>query len=56
MVALADEVSGAISVLRKALLAVRFETKKPGNSLGRRLSRVLAALTSALSEADKPVG
>lgn len=56
LVALADDVSGAISVLRKALLAVRFDTKKPGDSLGRRLSRVLAALTSALSEADKPVG
>ena len=56
LVELAGDASEAISVLRKALVAVTFETKKPGDSFGRRLSRVLAALTTALSEADKPVG
>ena len=56
LVELSGDVSDAISVLRKALLAVRFETKKPGDSFGRRLSRVLVALTAVLSEADKPVG
>ncbi len=56
LVALADDVSDAISVLRKALLAVRFETKKPGDSFGRRVCRVLVALTAVLSETDKPVG
>ena len=56
LVELAGDVSEAISVLRKALLAVRFETKKPGDSLGRRLSRVLGALTAVLAGVDKPVG
>ena len=56
LVALAGDFSEAISVLRKALLAVRFETKKPGDSLGRRLSRVLGALTAVLSGVEKPVG
>ena len=56
LVGLARDVSDALSVLRKALLAVRFETKKPGDSFGRRLNRVLVAMTAVLSEADKPVG
>ena len=56
LVELADDVSEAISVLRKALLAVRFETKKPGDSLGRRSSRVFGALTAVLAGVDKPVG
>ena len=56
LVALAVDVSGAISFLRKALLGVRFVTKKPGDSFGRRVSRVLVALTAVLSETDKPVG
>ena len=56
LVALAVDVSEAISVLRKALLAVRFETRKPGDSLGRRLSRLLVALTAVLSETEKPLG
>lgn len=56
VVALADDVAEALSVLRKALLAIRFETKKPGDSLGRRLSRVFGALTAVLAGAEKPVG
>lgn len=56
LVELAGDVSEAISVLRKALLAVRFDTKKPGDSLGRRLSRVLGALTAVLAGVDKQVG
>ena len=56
LVDLASDVSEATSALRKALLAVRFDTKKPGDSLGRRLTRVLAALTAVLSGIDKPVG
>ena len=55
-VELAGDISEAISVLRKALLAVRFDTKKPGDSLGRRLTRVLDAWTAVLSGAEKPVG
>ena len=56
LVDLAGDISDAISVLRKALLAVRFDTKKPGDSLGRRLTRVIGALTAVLSGAEKPVG
>ena len=56
IVELADDVTEAIAVLRKALVAVRFETKKPGDSLGRRSGRVLGALTAVLAGVDKPVG
>ena len=56
IVELAGDVAEAIAVLRKALVAVRFETKKPGDSLGRRSSRVLKALTAVLAGVDKPVG
>ena len=53
---LAGDIAGAIAALRKALLALTFDTKKPGDSLGRRLNRVLAALTDAISRSHKPVG
>ena len=56
IIELAAEIQEAISALRKALLTIRFETKKPGDSMGRRLNRVLAALTEAISRSDKPVG
>ena len=56
LVELAGDISEAISVLGKALLAVKFNTKKPGDSLGRRLARVIGALTAVLSGAEKPVG
>ena len=55
-VELAGDISEAISALRKALLAVRFDTKKPGDSLGRRLTRVAGALAAVLSGAEKAVG
>lgn len=53
---LANEIEGAIAALQKALLALEFETKKRGDSLGRRLNRVLAASTDAISKSHKPVG
>ena len=56
VVELAGDVSEAIAALRKALVAVRFETKKPGDSLGRRVTRVLGALTAVLAGIDKAVG
>ncbi len=56
LVELAGDISEAISVLRKALLAVKFDTKKPGDSLGRRVTRVIGALTAVLSGTEKPVG
>ena len=53
---LAGEFEEALAALRKALLAVTFETKRPGDSLGRRLNRLLAASTDAMSTSHKPVG
>lgn len=56
LVELAGDISEAVSVLRKAILAVRFDTKKPGDSLGRRLTRVIGALAAVLAGTEKPVG
>ena len=53
---LADTFGDAIAALTKALLAVTFKTKRPGDSLGRRLNRVLAASTEAVSNSHKSVG
>lgn len=53
---LTDDIEGTIVALRKALLALRFGTKKPGDSWGRRLNRVLTALTDAISRSNRPVG
>lgn len=52
----ADTFEEAIAALTKALLAVTFKTKRRGDSLGRRLNRVLAASTGAISSSHKPVG
>ena len=52
----ADEFDEAIAALTKALLGVTFKTKRPGDSLGRRLNRVLAASTDAISSSHKAVG
>ena len=56
VVELAADLSEATAALRKALVAVRFETKKPGDSFGRRLTRVLRALTETLAGVDMEVG
>ena len=53
---LVEEIQEAILALRTALLAVNFDTKKPSDSLGRRLNRVLAASTEAILRSHKPVG
>lgn len=53
---LAGDIEEAIVALRKALSAVKFHTKKPSDSLGRRLNRVLAASTDAISRSHKAVG
>lgn len=53
---LAGEFAEAIAALRKALLALKFDTKKPSDSFGRRLNRVLAASTEVISRSHKPVG
>lgn len=56
VVELADDFTEAASALCKALLAVTFRTKKPGDSLGRRSVRVLGALAAAILKSHKPVG
>ncbi len=53
---LADRIDQAIAALRKAALLLTFETKKPGDRLGRRLNRILAASTEVISQSHKPVG
>ena len=53
---LAGVIEGALGCLRTALSTVTFNTKKPGDSLGRRLNRLLSAVTDAVSSSHKPVG
>ena len=53
---LAGDLAEAVAALRKALLALEFDTKKPSDSFGRRLNRVLAASTETISRSHKPVG
>ena len=56
IIGLATRIEDAVRALTKALLATTFKTKKPGDSLGKRLNRVLAALAESLSKSHKPVG
>ena len=55
-IGLGARIEDAITALRKALLAIKFKTKRPGDSLGRRLNRVLAAVADSLSKSHKPIG
>lgn len=50
------DIAGVVSALRKALEKVEFTTKKPGDSMGHRVTRILNALNAALAGADKRVG
>ena len=50
------DVAEVVSALRKAVEKVEFTTKKPGDSMGRRLTRVLTGLNAVLVGADKRVG
>lgn len=56
VISLTDDFETGIAALRRALLEVSFKTKKPADSLGRRLIRVLAALTATISRSRKSVG
>ena len=56
VIALAEDVSAALSALQQAFISTRFETKKPGDSAGRRLKRVLGLFTTILLESHKPLG
>ena len=50
------DIAGVVYALRKALEKVEFTTKKPGDSMGHRVTRILNALNAALAGADKRVG
>lgn len=50
------DIAGVVSALRKALEKVEFTTKKPGDSMGHRVTRILTALNAALAGADKRIG
>ena len=50
------DIAGVVCALRKALEDVEFTTKKPGDSMGHRLTRILIALNTALGGANKRVG
>ena len=56
MLELSHNFEEAIVALREPVLALKFETKKPGDSLGRRLNRLLMALTHAISRSHKEAG
>ena len=50
------DIAEVVGALREALEKTEFTTKKPGDSMGRRLIRVLSALNASLALADKRVG
>lgn len=56
VIALAEDVSAALRELQQAFMRTKFKTKKPGDSAGRRLTRVLGLFTSILLESQKPLG
>lgn len=56
VVELSEDIEQGLEALRTALFALTFETKQPGNSLGKRLIRVMKALNGAVSRTHKPVG
>ena len=56
VIALSEDVSAALHALRQAFTFTKFETKKPGDSVGRRVKRVLGLFTAILLESHKPLG
>ena len=56
LVELAADISVVIGLLRAAFLTVAFDTKKPGDSRGRRLKRILGLVETVLSASDTPAG
>lgn len=56
VVELSTDVAAALDGLRAALVETRFPTKKPGDSLGRRLKRLLQVVADTLSKSYRPVG
>lgn len=55
IVALSKDTDDAIETLRAAINRLEFETKKPGDSLARRLTRIFSALAKAISVSHKSV-
>ncbi len=56
VVELSTDVAAALDRLRAALVEMRFPTKKPGDSLGRRLKRLLQVVADTLSKSHRQVG
>ena len=56
IIAVAGDVSVALSEIQQAFTRTKFITKKPGDSAGRRLTRVLGLFTSILLESQKSLG
>lgn len=56
VVELSTDVTSALDRLRAALVEMKFPTKKPGDSLGRRLKRLLHVVADTLAKSHRPVG
>lgn len=56
VVVLSTDVAAALDRLRSVLIGAKIATKKPGDSLGRRLKRLLQAVSDALAKSYRPVG
>ena len=56
VVELSTDVTSALDRLRAALVEMKFPTKKPGDSLGRRLKRLLQVVADTLAKSHRPVG
>lgn len=56
VVELSTDVTAALDMLRAALVEMKFPTKKPGDSLGRRLKRILQVVADTLAKSHRPVG
>ena len=56
VVELSTDVTAALDRLRAALVEMKFPTKKPGDSLGRRLKRLLQVVADTLAKSHPPVG
>jgi hypothetical protein len=56
LIALSSDLGTAIGELRGPVASLRFRTEKPGDSLGRRLRRVLTALRTSFAKSDTEPG
>ena len=56
VVELSTDLAAVLDRLRSTLVAMKFQTKKPGDSLGRRLKRLLQVIAGAFATTYRPVG